>query len=131
MTMTGAAVCRVVGSVLVIVISAALAFAGIQLWRGGPNAWPDVIANEMTVRRTSYGIIVIAAILLVAGVAAIGNLPWGRHAAAIATIVLVAAAFPGNYALFGGIRPLHTVTNIFVAAIILALLWFGHDSQTR
>jgi hypothetical protein len=73
----------------------------------------------------------MAAILLVVGVAAIGDVPWGAHAAAIATTVLVAAAFPANYALFGGIRPLHTVTNIFVAAIILALLWFGHDGQTR
>jgi hypothetical protein len=75
--------------------------------------------------------IVMAALLLVAGVATLGNVPWGGHAAAIATIVLVAAAFPANYALFGDIRPLHTGTNIVVAAIILALLWFGRGGQTR
>jgi hypothetical protein len=111
-------------------MSAALALGGIQLWRGGPEAWPDVVANEMTVRRTSTGMIVMAALLLVAGVAALGNLPWGVRAAAIATVVVVAAAFPVNYALFGGMRPLHTGTNIVVAAIVLALLWFGHDNKT-
>jgi hypothetical protein len=75
--------------------------------------------------------IAMAVLLLVAGVAALGNVRWGGHAAAIATIVVVAAAFPANYALFGGFRPLHTITNIVVAAIILALLWVGHCGQTR
>jgi hypothetical protein len=130
-TMTTAAVCRVIGGTLVLLISAALAFGGIQLWRGGPKAWPDVIANETTVRRTSGGMMVLAALVLVAGVAALGNVPWGGYAAAVATIVVVVAAFPANYALFGDIRPLHTGTNIVVAAIILALLWIGHDGQTR
>ena len=102
--MTTVAVCRVVSGGLVILISAALASGGIQLWRGGPEAWPDVIANELAVRRTSSGMIVMAALLLAAGVAVIGNLPWGCHAAAIAMILLVAAAFWANYALFGDIR---------------------------
>jgi hypothetical protein len=126
MTMTTAGVCRVVASALVLLISAALGFGGIQLWRSGPEAWPDVIANEMTVRRTAIGMIIMAALLLIAGVAALGNVPWGSYAAAIATIVVVVGAFPANYALFGDIRPLHTGTNVFVAAIILALLWFGY-----
>jgi hypothetical protein len=127
--MTTAAVCRVIGSALVILIGAALALGGIQLWRRGPQVWPDVIANKMTVRRTATGMIVMAALLLVAGLAALGNVPWGGRAAAIATIVVVLAAFPANYALFGNMRPVHTGTNIFVAAIILALLWFGHIGQ--
>jgi hypothetical protein len=71
--------------------------------------------------------IVLAALLLVAGLAALGNMPWGVRAAAIAIIVVVVAAFPVNYALFGEMRPLHTGTNIVVAAIILALMWYGHD----
>jgi hypothetical protein len=75
--------------------------------------------------------IVMSALLLVAGAAALGNVPWGDYAAAIVTIVVVAAAFWANHALFGDIRPLHTGTNIVVAAIILALLWFGHDRQPR
>ena len=129
--MTTAVVCRIIGSALVILISAALAFGGIQLRRRGPGAWPDVVANEMTVRRTSSGMIVTAALLLIAGVAALGNLSWGGPAAAIATIVVVAAAFPVNYALFGQMRPLHTGTNIVMAVVILALLWFGQDGQTR
>jgi hypothetical protein len=116
---------------LVILIGVALAFGGIQLWRGGPKVWPDVVANEATVRRTSSGMMVMAALLLVAGVAALGNTPWGVRASVLATIVVVAAAFPVNYALFGDMRPLHTGTNIVVAAIILALFWFGLDARSR
>jgi hypothetical protein len=73
---------------------------------------------------------VLATLVLVAGVAALGNVPWGGFAAAMATIVVVAAAFPANYALFGDIRPLHTGTNLAVAAFIVALMWFGRDGQT-
>ena len=127
--MSTSVVCRVVGGVLVILIGAALATGGIQLWRGGPKAWPDVIAGEMTVRRASGGMIAMAVLLLIAGGATIGNVSWGGRAAAIATIALVAAAFWANHALFGNIRPLHTGTNIVVAAIILALLWFGYDGR--
>jgi hypothetical protein len=114
------------GGMLVILVGAALALGGIQLWRSGPKAWPDIIASETTVRRTSSGMIVMAAFLVIAGVAAIGNVPRGSQAAAIATIVVVVAAFWANYALFGSIRLLHSGTNIVVAAIILALLWIGH-----
>ncbi|HTM56090.1 MAG TPA: hypothetical protein VL175_18825 [Pirellulales bacterium] len=127
--MTTAAICRTVGGALVILIGAALGFGDMQLWRAGPAIWPDVVANEVTVRRTSGGMIVMAAILLIAGVATIGNVPWAAHAAASATIVLVVAAFGVNHALFGNVRPVHMVTNIVVAAIILTLLWFGYDGQ--
>ena len=131
MTLTTAAVCRVVGSTLVILTSAALAFGGIQLWRGGPGAWPDVIANETTVRRASCGMIAMALLLLVSGLAALGNVPRGGRAAAIAILVVVVAAFPANYTLFGDVRLLHTGTNIVLAAVVLALLWVGHEGQTR
>jgi hypothetical protein len=127
--MTNVVVCRVIASVLVILISAALALGGIQLWRGGPKAWPDIVANEATVRRTASGMMVMATFLLIAGIAALVNTPWGLHAAAIATILVVAAAFPVNHTLFGQTRALHMVTNFVVAAIILALLWFGQDGQ--
>jgi hypothetical protein len=129
MTMTTTTVCRIAGSAMVILIGAALAVGGIQLWRGGPQAWPDVRANEMTVRRMSGGMIVMATLLFVAGIAALADLSWGAIAAAIATIVVVAVAFPANYALFGNIRPLHIGTNIVVAALIIVLFWFGHRSR--
>lgn len=29
------------------------------------------------------------------------------------------------------VSPLHTLTNVVVAAIILALLWFGHVGQAK
>ena len=124
--MSAADVCRIAGGVLVLLVGAAISAGGIQLWRGGPQAWPDVIADKTTVRRTSGGMMIMAALLLTAGAAATGNLSWGRWAAAIVTIVVVLAAFWANHALFGDIRPLHTGTNIVVAAIILALLWFGY-----
>mgnify|MGYP001353020449 CR=1 FL=1 len=124
--MSTPAICRIAGGVLVLLVGTAIGAGGLQLWRGGPEAWPDVIADKTTVRRTSGGMIVMAALLLIAGVAATGNLPWGGWAAAVATIVVVLAAFWANYALFGNVRPPHTGTNIVVAAIILALLWFGY-----
>jgi hypothetical protein len=111
-------------------IGAALAFGGVQLWRGGPEAWPDVVADAATVKRTSAGMIALAALFFVAGAAAAGDIPWGGWAAAIVTMVAVAAAFWVNYALFGDIRPVHTGTNVIVAAIILALLWFGYARQS-
>jgi hypothetical protein len=124
--MTGAAVCRVLGGALVVLIGVAMAAGGAQLWRGGPASWPDIIANEATVRRTSSGMIVMAVLLLAAGITVIGNVPWAGHAAAVATIVVVVAAFGVNHTLFGDIRITHTGTNIVVAAIILTLLWFGY-----
>jgi hypothetical protein len=129
MAMTTAAVCRIVGGALVILIGVALAFGGFQLWQGGPKAWPDVIANEVTVRRMSSGMSLMAALALFAGAVALGNLPWGGLAAAVVTIVVVVAAFWANHALFGDIRPLHTGTNVVVAAIIVALLWYGFEGQ--
>jgi hypothetical protein len=115
--------------VLVILIAATLALGGIQLWRGGSAAWPDIVANDNAVRRTSSGMIGMALLLVIAGAAALMNRPWGVGAAAIGTILVLAAAFPVNYALFGQARLMHTGTNIVVAAIILVLLWFGRDRQ--
>jgi hypothetical protein len=131
MTMSAAAICRIAGGVLVLLVSTALGVGGLQLWRGGAEVWPDVIADEATVRRTSGGMMVMAALLLIAGVAAMGDLPWGGSAAGIATLVVVAAAFWVNSLLFGNVRPLHTGTNVVVAAIILALLWVGTTGHPR
>ena len=127
--MNAAALCRIVGGAIVIIVATAIGAGGLQLWRGGAAKWPDIVADETTVKRTSGGMIVIAAVLLVAGIAAIGNLAWGGWAAAVAMLVVVVAAFFVNQALFGSARPLHMVTNIIVAAITLALLWFGYHRQ--
>jgi hypothetical protein len=75
--------------------------------------------------------IAMALLLLVSGLAALGNVPRGGRAAAIAILVVVVAAFPANYTLFGDVRLLHTGTNIVLAAVVLALLWVGHEGQTR
>ncbi len=124
--MSPSEICRMAGGVLVLLVGTAIGAGGIQLWRGGREAWPDVTADTLTVRRTSLGMIVMAGLLLIAGAAATGNMPWGSWAAAVAIMVVVLAAFWVNYALFGNMRLLHTGTNVVVAAIILALLWFGY-----
>jgi hypothetical protein len=123
--MNGASICRFVGGALVALVGVAVGAGGFQLWRVGAEAWPDVIATRETVQRTAGGMLAMALVLVVAGVAAATKMPWGREAGMVATIAVVLAAFWVNHVLFGNIRPAHTVTNIVVAAIILALLWFG------
>jgi hypothetical protein len=126
-----AALCRIAGGVLVLLVGVAVGTGGLQLWRAGPEAWPDLIANESTVKRTAGGMLIMAALLLIAGSATIGNLPWGGTAATVATIVVVLAAIWVNHLLFGNVRPVHTITNVVVAAIILALLWPAYSGQSR
>jgi hypothetical protein len=116
---------------LVILIGAALAFGGIQLWQGGSQTWPDIVASDEAVRRMSSGMVVMALLLLIAGAAALVNRPWALWAATLGTVAVVAAAFPVNYALFGQWRLAHTGPNIVVAAIILLLLRLGQGRQAR
>jgi hypothetical protein len=125
--MNTAAVCRVIGGAIVMIVAAAIGAGGWQLWQGGAAKWPDIVADEATVQRTSIGMMVIALLLVVAGGAAIGNVAWGGGAAAIATLLVVMAAFFVNQALFGSARALHMGTNLVVALIVLALLWFGYS----
>lgn len=128
--MNSVIVSRVISGVLVILIGAAIAAGGFQLWRA-PTAWHDVVAGEATTRRVSLGLMVMAALLAIVGIATVANVPWSSHAAAAAVIIVVLAAFWVNHLLFGGIRPLHMVTNVVVALVILALLWFGNGGQAR
>jgi len=123
--MSMAAICRVVGGALIVLIGVALAVGGVQLWRGGPTTWPDIIADARIVAQVSGGMLVMAVLMLVSGAAAIGNVPWGRRAGSSATVFVVIAAFWANQALFGDIRPVHTLINVVVGAIIVALLRFG------
>jgi hypothetical protein len=116
---------RIAGGVLVFLIGVALSLAGAQLWKGGPAAWPEIVANDVIVRRTAYGLIIMAALLLITGIATMRGVSWGSFVAAIVLIIFVVIAFWGNHLLFGDIRPLHTITNVIVAAIILALLRVG------
>lgn len=129
--MSAAAVCRVIGGVLVVLISAALATGGVQLWRRGPAGWPEMIANAIDAKRISHGMMAMAAALLAAGIAVIGNARWGGPIAAILIIIATAAAFWVHYTLFGDIRAWKTGTNVVVAGIILALLWVGYGGDAR
>jgi len=69
--------------------------------------------------------LVLAALLLVAGSAAAINLRWGQRTAVIATLAFVAVGFWANYTLFGDLRLMHSGTNSAVGALVLLLLWAG------
>ena len=127
--MSKAEMCRIAGGVLVLLISVGCGLGGIQLWRGGPKVWPDVIADESIVRRTAAGLIVMAVALLITGIAAIMNFPWGGSSAAVVTILFTAGGFWGNYRLFGDVRPVHTGGNVILAIVILVLLWVGYSGR--
>jgi hypothetical protein len=129
--MAAAAICRIVGGALVLLISAPLGIAGVLLLRRGPAASPDIIASEPATRRIARVMVCVSVLLFIAGGAAIGNVVWGGYAAAIATLVAVVAAHWINHGLFGRMRWWKTATNVAVLAIILVLLWYGYASPTE
>jgi len=65
--------------------------------------------------------LILALLLLVAGIAAAMDRRWGRWLATIAILAFVASGFWANYTLFGNIRPVHSGTNILLAAAILVM----------
>lgn len=129
--MTTTSVCRIVGGALVLTVGAGLVLAGIQLWREGPEKWPDMIARKATTQRLSAVMILLGVLTLCSAGAVIGNVSWGGYAAATCTIVFVCSAFWFHHALFGDFRPLKTGTNVFVGTIILVLLWVGYSKVRR
>jgi len=124
--MTKQEICRIVGGMLAVLTGMAVGFGGLQLWNGAPSSWKDVIANRSTVKNAARGIVVVAVMLLIGGVAVAFNLAWGQLAASIAIVNFVAGGFWANHILFGKIRPLHTGANVVVGAIIFWLLWLGY-----
>jgi hypothetical protein len=116
---------RIAGGALIVLIGLLQGAGGLQLLKGGPAAWPDIRADEIVVRRSAYALIIFAVLSLITGGAVMNGVPWSDLGAAITLIIFVALSFWGNYLLFGGIRLLHTGTNIIVASIILTLLWLG------
>ena len=108
---------------LILFVGVACALGGKVLWAGKPAGWTDVIANDSLVHRVSIGLLIVSALMLVAGIAAALRLPWARAVVMLATLLFVAGGFVGNYKLFGDVRPMHTGTNVVVAAIILWMLW--------
>src|SRR5262249_40167330 len=67
--MTKPEICRVVGGALAVLIGVTLGVASVQLWNGAPPSWKDVVASAPTVRSASRGILAVAALLLVGGIA--------------------------------------------------------------
>ncbi len=128
--MTKQAICRIIGGCLVILIGAGVGFASYFLWNGAPDSWRDVVASTATVKAASRAMVVMAFVLVLSGVLAAANGPWGTTWAAIATVVFIVAAFWANQTLFGSLRLTHTGSNIIVAAVILLLLWVGSGTKT-
>src|SRR5262245_16680322 len=120
-------IARVVGDLIVVLIGFAIAVGSFQLRSGKPLSWPDIVAEDSTVRIAAGAMAAVAAVLVVAGAAAILALGWGYAAAMIATCVFVVGGFWANYVLFADIRPLHTVPNVIVAALVIWLLWLGYS----
>lgn len=73
----------------------------------------------------AIGLALAAVLLLGSSVGVFLRTPWGFPAALTALLVFVVGGFWGNNVVFGDMRPMHTITNVVVAAIALALIWFG------
>lgn len=103
-------------------MGAALITGSAQLQKG-PVAWPDLIASSTVVHRAAAVMLALGLGAGAAGIVAALDVPWGREAAMLMTLIVVVVAFWGNRVLFGAIRPAHMVTNMVVLAIVVVLLW--------
>ena len=121
--------CRIVAGVIVVLIGVVICVGSVQLWNGPPASWPDVIAGDASVKSTAKGMLAMAVVLFVAGVAVITNVGWGQFAAAISVTLFVVAGFWANRVLFGSVRPLHTGLNVLVGALVIWLLWVGYSKR--
>src|SRR5262245_39063962 len=70
-------IARVVGGLIVVLIGFAIAVGSFQLRGGKPLSWPDIVAEDATVRIAAGAMAAVAAVLVVAGAAAMLALGWG------------------------------------------------------
>jgi hypothetical protein len=120
---------RIVGGVLVLSIGAVVALASAALWRGRPDGMPFFIASNAVAIGISRWMAGVALLLAIAGAASIGRMRWGFAAAVVSLVVFVGGAAWANQILFGGIRPVHAVTNVVVAIVAMLLLKRGYDAK--
>jgi hypothetical protein len=116
---------RVASGLLVVLVGVAVGFGGFTLWRATSSSWPDLVATTSTIKGVASGMLILAVLLLVAGIAAVMNRRWGRRLAAIAILAFVVGGFCVNYILFGDIRPVHSGANAILAIAILLMLRAG------
>ena len=126
--MNTARTCLLIAGSLDGLIGVACILGGIALWRGGAKDWPDVTAGPAAIERVAFGLWFAGGLLLASSAALFLRWPWAAHTAAVALALFVAGGFWGNYAVFGDIRPMHTGTNVVIAAIVLGLLWAGYPA---
>ena len=93
-----------VGGILVILVGIAVGFGGVQLRDGAALSFPNLVADASTIKNVASGLLVLAALLLVAGSAVALSLRWGQLASIAAILVFVVGGFWVNYILFGNIR---------------------------
>jgi hypothetical protein len=127
--MTRRDILRIIGGGIVVLIGLVLTFGSLQLWNGAPASRPDIIADATTVRSIARDLLVLAAILLIGGIAATINLGWGQWAATIAIALWVAGGFWANRALFGRVPALHMGAHVLLGALSLWLLWVGYSAH--
>ncbi len=123
-----AAISLISGGILVALVGVGCSIGAVVLFRGGADDWPDVIASAIVIRRVAIGLGVVSVALLITGTAVIVRCPGSVHAAAVAMLVFVAGGFWGNHAVFGDFRPVHTGSNVVIAAVALVLLLLGYPA---
>ncbi len=119
-------VCLYTGGSLTTLVGLACSFGAWVLRSGNASNWPDVVGSPTALRGTAIGLAITGALLIGASAGVFMRASWGFSAAIGAMLIFVAGGFWGNYAAFGDIRPVHTGTNVVIAAITLVLIWFGY-----
>lgn len=116
----------IVAGILMILVGAGCGLGAMALRRGAPKNWPDVIAGDAVARRTALGLLVVSVALFATGVGSALGYLWAVRIGGVALAMFVAGGFWGNYAIFGDLRPRHTIANVVIAAVIFGLLWIGY-----
>ena len=62
-----------VSGILVVLVGIAVGLGGFQLWRGMVSSSPNLVADASTINNAAFGMLVLAASLIVAGSAAALN----------------------------------------------------------
>jgi hypothetical protein len=112
-----------IASGLITFVGVMCGLGGKALWKGNPDSWEDVIANDAILRRVAIGLVLVSTVLITAGITVFIGAPWAREYGSFAILFFAVCGFPGNFYLFGDIRPAHTGTNVVIAGIVLWLLW--------
>ena len=118
----------IVAGVLQTLIGLAATIGAVGLYRGGPDAAPDIVASVSATQAVAAGMLVGGAVLIAAGVMAFlrRRIAWTLGVAALIAFVILGFVF--NFMLFGSVRLAHSGTNVVVAVLAVWLLHKGRKS---